>query len=160
MYDRSYAEVRNELWRTLTSVLPDKGELSIEREDVEMNVERYELLLPNDSFHIVLMGDDDVSYNEDTMTHRVVVPWHNFHVHKNQLFVGKTFDACVLRIIRQDTDVYADDLAVVNDTDTDFFTENIFKSRIKIPSDLLHASIEDMRKLNTLLRSYESGMVS
>lgn len=160
VYDRSYAEAKNELCRRLAFILPNKGALRVNHGNLYIDVERYKQFLSNDSFYVVLKSDDDVSYDEDTMTHRIVVTWHEFHVCENTFLVTKSFEAFVLKVVKQDTDAYAEDLIVVNDLETDFVVKNEVKPRIELPSDLLHASIEDMRELNTLLKKHEQGMVS
>lgn len=160
MHDRRYAEAKNELWQTLGLVLPGKGRLSIAFEDAEMSIERYKVFVPNDSYHITLKGKEDVSYDEDSMTHNLVMFWHNFHIHKSVLIVEKSFNGGALRMTKLDNGEDDEDIKIVVGLLNDDPVKNRVKSRSKLPPDLLHASIEDLRELSALLKGRENRTVS
>jgi len=157
-YDRNYNKVKIELRRALELVLPQAGAVEIDcGDDVEMLVCRNKNKLLGDWFSVSVMDGSDVEYNEDTMTHRVVLPARVYSLFKSQLYVNKKYEASVANAVKDDE---SGELVVSVDHGERVSARKYSKSRNKIPADLLHASIDDMLELNFMVASGEKGIVS
>ena len=156
-YDRQYAAAKKQLWNALVAALPARGEIFFESGEVSVKLKRDKVLGPIDWFTIVLSEEGDSHYDEETMTKRVIKPYRYFQVHQKELFVSKDYFASIEHSTKHDTDDEGIDLATSIETTLDQTSKAIFKSKQKLPPDLLHASIDELYGLSGDIKNYMNG---
>jgi len=157
MDDRSYAEARDLVVRRLSSAVAMGEEISFNSEDSEVSIQRYKKIYARDSFFISITRDEEVMYDADTMTHTIFIPLYCYHIHKHQLFVSRSFDEIVLKVVKQDG---SDKVLVQGEEQVDISLKEILKAERDIPFSLLHASVADLHELHSLLINRENGVAS
>lgn len=157
MYDRSYAEAKNNFYGLLHSTLPSIGGIYMENQDLQVHVSRHSSRLTGDCFAILVLGGRDFSYDEDTMTHTVIAPSHFYYVSKRVLLVHKSFDAAVMRVTRG---FESSELSIVLDSSIAVSARDTRKAMRNTPADLRYASIDEMNELSQLLVAEQKGTVS
>jgi hypothetical protein len=156
-YDRQYNEAKKKLQHALEVVLPAAGNIEIDHGDLEMKIKRSRRKGGKDRFTVAIIDDYDISYDEETMTHTVVIPFNFYHLYAESLYVRKSYEASVMKVIRQED---SDELLVNFEPDANFSFKEFFKAERNLPADLRNASIDDVLELTGLVLNGENGNVS
>lgn len=155
-YDRRYAKAKDAFYDSLNLILPSAGKRVIAHEMTSIHVYRDSLRFYGEYFSILVVQEADMFYDEETMTHTMLIPNHFYHVNKQTLFIHKSFDMTVVEVVRSEV---SDEISVNAKLKKAVSARALHSMMRKTPADLLYASIEEVNELSAMLISEENGTV-